>query len=622
MLRKTYGILLFIIGNVNWSTNYVEYDRFARERREILEQVANDDQKLNSGQKLAEECSICSSSNSGKYKRYCKDQKEKGFINDVLWMLEYHKNGLMQLIMYSAHVFLLALQVFTCTLYTSFPTARDPVTHEFTSRWLRYAENFGATDYIHKFDSKGRYNRMLGVLACQCLILRLRAFFSRLKTAKNNRYRYEDINIVDLEFGYASEIRCKLLNGLRYLSALVHHDCFVGSSLSGQTRRETLEFNRKVRCLSKMDKIYYYNQIDFNTCFVGRPLYADYYQKIEEIDRNHLKGQFDSYKPRPTWTTYLFSINLPNKISYVALPEHRVDLAPHGMLLYALYITSTAFALTVACVICSAMSYISFLTWNKVSKFALVACLFRTNITILLIILNVYDSGLLALCSVLFLSRSRKIVTLFENEIELYRYHLKKLSMIDGNNQLLIDFKKQVLNMPCISTGFKRRLEGLNISFGEEKSSIKRSNFEFSFMREHDSFETTDQTYNQNQIDELIAIYKKSLKRTEIVRFNENIRYLLDLVEVLQYELNDHKRFFTLLLDVNVIFGTLGCSISLGVLMEVPNYIGAYVAVLAGLSYLLPMIFSLSIGASSEAAVRKNFLSKNLSYVNHLQLLT
>lgn len=608
--------MTFIISNINWSTNFVQYQRFKRERSEIIEKVANNEPMSEARQESAI-CSICKDKSSKKGARKLRPKQEKGFINDVKWMLEYNQNGLMQLIIYIINISYIAIQTITCFLYSTFPTNRHPITQEFINPWLRYADKFALTDFIHEFDPKGRYNRILGILACQCLILRLRAFYSRLKTAKANRYRYKEINIVEIEYAYAEEHRLSQRKALSSSLGAFGHKCNTQNSLSGRARKRTLEFNRKVRCLDKIDRLYYYNQIDFNDCSRGSvEVFAGYNKQIKEIDeepltkrlrgkRNSNDNDYGNYsdndnKTKLTWFQYLTSFNLPNKVSYIAMPEQRIEFR-HTFFFYFGYLFGVTLISAVILLSCATLSYLAVIHWNGRSTFALTLYLIRSNLTIAFIILAVYDSTLLGICLVIFLSRASKIVKLLENQIEFYRYHLRQVSKIIESNQQYIDFKTNFLNLPNISTGFRKRFKDREKFSQNKDSSLNRS--EFSFIRKHHSIKNALTYAKISSVDDVISIYKRSLHQSDVVHFNENIDYLLDLIEVIQFELSDHKRFFTLLLDVNVIFGTLGCSISIGVFAEASDTIGYVVTFMAFMSFLTPMLFSLSIGASSEAAV-------------------
>lgn len=613
---KTYKFMTFVISNINWSTNFIQYQRFKRERGEIIEKFINNEPILKVGQGSSM-CAICrDKSSENEDERISRLGCKKGLINDIKWMLEYNHNGLMQLIIFTLNVSYLAIQTITCFLYSTFPTDRHSITHEYISPWLRYADKFALTDFIHEFDPKGRYNRILGMLAGQCLILRLRAFYSRLKTAKANRYRYKDVNIVEIEYAYADEFRLTQHEALRSTFGVFGHECNTQNLLSGTARKRTLEFNRKIRCLNRIDRLYYYNQIDFNDCSRDVDAFSGYHKQIKGIDdgslTRHLKGKRNSddndveddknngNETELTWFQYLTSFNLPNKVSYIAMPEQRIEYV-HTFFFYYGYLIGLIIAILAMSLSCVTVCYLAVIYWDGKSIFALTLCLVRSNLTIVFIILAVYDSTLLGVCSVFFLSRASKIVKLLEHEVEFYRYHLRKISTITESNQRYIDFKTKFLNLPNISTGFRKRFEDREKFFENEDPPFSRS--EFSFIRKHHSLKIAQRYAKSSQVGDIISIYKRSLNQSDILRFNENISYLLDLIEVLQFELSDHKRFFTLLLDVNVIFGTLGCSITLGVLTEASDAIAYVVTFMAFMSFLMPMLFSLSIGASSEAAV-------------------
>lgn len=607
---KTYGIFTFIINNINWSVSSIKYDRFKRERIQarIEEKFARETNNTNCTQEQAT-------------KRRKESSSDKGFFDDLLWMLEYNQNGFMQLFIYFIQLILLTSQVITSTLYVSFPTDRDPITHVLINPWLRYAEYLSMVDYLNNSDAKGRYNLLVGLLVSQCLVLRVRAFIARFYEAKVNRYQYKELNIVSFEMAYASEFRFSHKKCFEAAPQLFNHQCKSGYSLSGKFRRETLEFNKRIRVLSKIDRIYYYNQIDFNECFRDVSVLKDYKGLIKKCDDEIFEelettGNLTDEREKTQgknidWFKYLLCFDLPDKISYVSVPESRLDLSS-GTLLYFCYLFCTllVIVLTPAIYLATIYMYSRFQDWKLYSHFHFIFGLLKNNLVITIIVSTLYDSALLSFCSILFLSRSRKVAKLLQNEREFYNNHLKRISDIHLEHQLLAGIKSKYFNLPTISTGFKKRT-----GLGKEDEVVEVdscnhlcSRFKgFSFLRKKRTSDPITQTEsdrcNQDCLDELIESYREDLDDRKILKFKENFNYLLDLVEVLQFELNDHKRFFTTLLDINVIFGTLGCSVSVAIFVNSTDIFSIYFTVVGFISCLLPMIFSLFVGASSEASV-------------------
>lgn len=625
MKPKTYNIFSFIINNINYSVGFVQYERFKFERSETQAKTRQLDEKEN----FESESKSESENEDEVYER--QSNKKTGFFNDILWMLEYNQNGFMQLVICFVHLYVLMSQVITSFLYLSLPTNRDPITGEFVNPALKFAKYFLIIDFIHKFDVNGRYNLLMGLVASQFLILRLRAFNMLFKKAKVNRYRYRDVNIIEMEVAYASEFRCSQLECIKkVLNSSFNHECVSADVLSGESRKATLEFNKKVRGLNKIDKMYYHNQIDFKGCFEDvENIYAfeEYHKQTEEIDRklfsesletNQLKFKEDMLKKSSTgWFKYLFCVNLPNKIHFNSVQEYRTDLVPDGLILYSMYFfgTGLAFIILLPLSILTATSMaIEYQNWDRQSIFSSTFALLKTNIIYILFIFNTYDCALLAYCSILLSSRSNKIIKLLEKELNLYNLHLERVSSIYFEYQYEENVRDRCKSLQNIKTGFKRRFDGHE---GMESPIMDINLRNFSFLRKDLSIEKSSVVYNHhldddddyddktNQLDELIFDYRENMSKIQISNFNENISYLLDLVEVILVELKDHKKFFTTILDAYVIFGVLGLSVTFSIALNMTDmsFTSLSFILLGTVSCCIPMIFTLSIGASSEASV-------------------
>lgn len=242
------------------------------------------------------------------------------FIGDIQQMFEYNQNRLMHLFIFLVQLMVLVSSMIKSILYSSFPTTRDG---QFLSPVLRLSESLLLIEYVHKFDNSGLKNRLLALLSLQFLILRLRAFFVRLETAKVNRYSYEKVNTVQLDSGYASEIKFSFGEYAKALYRLYYHQCYKSETLTGERRLSAVQFNDSLKCLDRADRIYYYNQINFNDCFECVDYLSDYRERAESP--KHLKLNNIELKRNVGWLKYMLSQNLPDKLNYVAKPEHRVD---------------------------------------------------------------------------------------------------------------------------------------------------------------------------------------------------------------------------------------------------------------------------------------------------------
>lgn len=637
MVRLTFEVFKIIMNNINCSLSFVDYERFKKERVEaqLIDAMTIKQQRQYIRQKNCAEKELFDKNS----------QQNKGFFNDLLWMLEYNHNGFMQLVVCIIHALLLAGQVVTSFLYTLFPTDQDPITGDFINPVLRYAEHIFICDFVYKFDIKGHYNILIGWTALHYLVLRMRAFVSRFQKAKHNRYKYLDLNIVEFETAPANEIRVPHWEALRLLFSipLFDHKCPEDTSLSGKSRERNLEFNRKVRGLSKIDKLYYYNQIDFSKCYEGYNVQAfeEYGRVVDKIDRENTMNKVSAKKSslseadnslkrkNVSWFRYLFSINLPKKVSYVPKPESRVDIAPEVLYLYSAYLYACFAVICIVIIlgVATTFAFCYYEIWKRFSLFARAFAILRANLTIAVIILNMTEVVLIFFGALLVSARSRKVVKLLKDEIEFYRYHLKKISYLYDEQQCIAKIRSRFPQLVNVSTGFKRRFD--NHRFQDysseelsENSQLRNRLHDFSYMRKQiDSakIDNDDDDDSHDKLDKLILDYRKNLNRKEMINFNENISYLLDLVAVIQMEFADHKRFFTTILDINLIFGTIGCSLTASILFSSIDY-GSLLVIILGYSSLISMIFSLLLGALGETSVSISPIMTTLYYNYILRL--
>lgn len=590
MSFKVFYAFILILSDFNQSFSFVQYEKFKRER---LYYIAN-------GRKI-------------RYKSEVEDKKKKKsrirlFLDDLIWMLEYNQQGLMSLFLFVLHISALIALSVQSIIYSNFPTDRDPETGEFVNEYLRYAEECLIIDFIYSVDPTGLLNRVLAFTMVQFLILRVRAFYIKFKRAKINRYGYNKINVVDVELCYTYAFFNCWRDFFRRFYEGATHECFIEESLSDKNRKITLEFNRKVKKLDKMDRIYFYNQISFDKCFYKLDLIDKYYDDIKPIDcklytefieqqqKSTATAFFEESKPKISWLQYIFSVDLPNRIGYVPTPEHRVDVL-HGCLLLILFFAATGTVIafiTLGMIPCSFVIYKIFKDSNRGLLFLSLAAL-RAYLLLACLAFNCYDNGLLNYSSINAVSRSYHVVKLLKREIEFNRSHLRKFALIYKNYQFYSKIRSSYTDIPSIYSGpFNSQFS----FFHRFHSSMYLSNLYRRSVISMGKFLSEDDEYYG-----LTLTYKNHLPKDEIRHFNENLDYLSDLVEVMMIELEDHKNFFTTYLDINLIFGVVESSVVLALLLNSHSLFNIAFALLTGIVGATCLIVSLILGATSELAV-------------------
>lgn len=564
-----YSLMTFVLDNITFSTNLVQQNRFKQERI-AAENELKETLELKSKNEL--------DSTSSKAKAEDQDENNESFFESIRWMLEFNGLTLSSLIVYLFNVFVLLLQIISSFLYVTLSTERDPITKEFLDYRLRFAESIFLLDSLHSFDSKGRCNLLFGLIAFEFVIFRIRTFYVRLRTAQTNRYKYKDLNIVNLELGHANNYIYGFKSFVYGLYKHRNHECYADQSLSGRAREKTLEFNRKVKQLSKVDQVYRYNQISFNECFKDFGILEEQMKRI----KLHEAGLNRDDKAATGW----FNFRLPNRYSYVAEPEHKIDLH-HEIALFVIYSLSIVMLASGALSTSSLFTYVALLNgnkedpkvdWSRLLNIKTIIALFKLYLTTTCYVLNVTEHAMFVYPSVFTLSRSSKVTRLLSKELKSYRAHLRQFTNIYEQQS------RSLGSFPCYSkapnieetdqtdstqysdyAAYNRSKIHLKVGrthlFAPRKFSfIRRSDLDSSFISNNNN-KSIREDREYNEFFQLVEEYRNSLDESVYLEhFNQNMAYILDLVELLKIELKDQIRFFELHLNIVVIFGTLSVS--------------------------------------------------------------
>lgn len=542
------------------------------------------------------------------------------FIKDINWMLEHNQKGFMSLIFITFHIFCLLRQVLRSSLYGFCPKTRDMNTGKFENYWLNLAETYYIFDFIHKIDKYGIINRFVAFSALQFLIMRVRAFVMRIKSAKINKYQYNEISIVDMDFGYANEIQLSLKGYFKFLSNLFGHKCQASKELSGPNRGAILEFNRKMKLLSKLDSNRYYNQISFTECYNDSDCLEDYKKKIDSIKIKH--EQEHSSRNTISRFNYIFNLNLPNRINYVGIPGHRLDPV-HLAWIFALNMITGVGALIAFIIICTTLAFIGLadfddlgniqmVRWEKFGDFTFLFALFEHCLASALFVVNIFDCGVLPFSAINSYSRCTKVSKLLWEEVNIYRKYLTDFANFHYNYNNTLELRKRYL-LHLDQNDWSNYINESNSDNLSCSSSLFGSNnpsFIHKPLVEIASIVNSgDNGDDSISFHLLLKYYRSRVDEKKILRFNENLDYIMDLIEVLQYELVDHKKVFTTYLNINLIFGTFASSIALCSIIgskDISTTIMSIAEIIVG---AIPLVYTLSIGAFSEGAVSKFMLS-------------
>lgn len=589
-----------------------------------------------------------------------------------------------------------------CLLFINLPTERSSKTNEYLNPTLRFLEAHYISDAIESLDKGGLYKKAIFLAYLQFLILRAKFFYNRFKTANLNRSSYKKLNVVQLDWAYIGALRSTLRGWIDFCIGARNHKCCSDSTLHTRQGLIMKGLSEKLKHLTKIDRLYYFNQIDFNQCFQGASLtciksneskYQIYYAKRRRMQKNNSQGsdsengidkresnQLTSVRESKTFVESIKSLMVPDRRTFMAEPLHRVDPV-HLYYLILMTIIGSSLGLILVTTLFLAHIY-DLLIKAGLNPSDLVSTIrpatgkflddskpifgvLCDHLTNILLCLNICDNGLLAYSTVLCHSRAGKVLRMLKHELLFYHYHvqatrLEYQTFVEPSNQMISNSHSllNIQSMPllggeeeenddddCIylddvmwincehspldrakfSPKLFHRPTGTNIMENTEQKTRDR-NYLFDLRQPRPSkFENKlEIEITWNNIDTIVQFepntnekpidVSRELTLSRIETFNDNIRYIIDLIGILQNELNDLKMFFTLYLNLNIIFGTAGSIITFTILANSRGFHQGLMAVSVSMVTIAPLVFALFIGATSEKAVCiKSMFSKEIN---------
>lgn len=433
---------------------------------------------------------------------------------------------------------------------------------------------------FRKFKLSQTMNQALLLLFLPILLVRSRILYLKLRNAHLNRHRYHKINVLQLNMAYGNNLTTNFFGWINFLRLAQKHKCLAGQELTNERGKIMKRFSAKLSNLSKIDRIYFYNQIEFGHCYKDMQMFDQDLGKLHEkheenVEKNAvwsrmkhlLRSQFHTYAQIPphrfcasymaAGVVFFIGVQVFYSFSIVVLffAFGLGELESVGFQLDDIYGSSIPTLLLV----------------YQDSRIVLI--LFEIFLIEIILVMNLFDNGLLINMTVGIHSRGVKLVEMLQREL----------------SQIKL-------------TGFDKQFPGVESTKEELKPTI---------IKRHMS--SIDATIRQLELDE--KSYKLSRgsirwmldKRCEV---NENISYILDLVGILQDELDDGKRIFATYLNANIIFGTIGSAYSAQFFIDSERVHEKLLGVYAGFISVLPVLFALFMSASCERVVSSQQTSK------------
>lgn len=502
--------------NINWSLSLVQYHRFLDERteyqkkidRELLEQTTKEgksDKKLKIDIKPGNEEFDNVNQN--------KPMKLLDVVRDVYNMLDYDRGGFLHLILFLINFLVLVSQIVKSIAFIALNTDCDPVTNEFNNHVLRFLEStFYLTDVVYKIDQTGFINLTLGLLSTQYLILRIRSFSRRIMLSKLNRHQYMRIYKTDEDLLSSAYLRADLKSWLKLIKLATHSKCQCEDHrllLRGENGKKMKEMNKRMLKYGRMDRVYFYNPIEFNCCYEGTGFLYDCVeqeakdekrneaQRLKEIRSRAIREKLEN---SPLWINrvksviyltkesiekyvrYIFAIDLPDYRPYTPEPMHRIQPIHLSWLVLAFINVSifqiSNYVLTLASIIKIGLREQKAL--DNVDQYSVddnttglnhraLLGIGHSAIVLFMFAMDYNDCGLVAQAFIFCRSRTNKVVEMLKREASICRSHMKTFNKFLEDNKLALDELSP--NVPH-SESFQKEASKQSLSYRRPRQSI------------------------------------------------------------------------------------------------------------------------------------------------------
>lgn len=607
----------FIVTTVNFSVDYIQHDRFKEER--IRSRTAR----------------MC----YGDPTRRDSNQPVSSILANIKWMLDYNKDRLRFLVIVVIHLSLLSYQVLKCAIYMSLSNARDDVSNEFVNSTRKKLEANYFIDMFHNYKRCCTLNRVGLLLFSQFLILRLRCLHKRYQTALENRYKYKRLNVVQMHMSTAENFYATYKGWSELIRSSATSKCDHNNERARRQKVLMKRLNANLRHCGKIDKVYYYNQIDFDACFEHK-----YYFRIYPPENSKQQGRpaTKGWARLHDKVSSLMSFKQPDDRLHVAFPIYRAE--PFDwFILVAVYLFAMAFMVTVLVSTIIHM-WLKELAVSQVSlvdlNFDLIARKMKANpksmvtmveicLTFVIVAFNVFDNAVLAYSSMLCHSRVNKLIKSLRTQVDFHRAYLKSFCLFLDQHQFHNEKSSESSELRphggCQIDG----LQGTNLGTPEieSPSSFQRPELELNRLIEKfvislqskDSKSTASKLSQASEtvgvaIDEashighVIDHFRVHVNKSALDEFNDDLMYLIDLIYVVVTELNDLKSYFTFYLNLNILFGAAGSAFTFAILVDQSTKDDLVLIILVSFINIVPLINALFMAASSEGSVSTNLL--------------
>lgn len=567
-------LFTIIAQTLNFSYDDIQHDRFRRERLRLRSRYDPQQEAETSSQS-----STCGSSRTGP-------------LSNLRWMMTYNRNTWRFCLVILLHISYLTIQIVKCMSYSVLSNDRDSESDEYKNPTLRFLDSHYLLDPFRNCNRSRQLNTVMSLLFLQFLILRLRCLYMRYENAQVNRYQYKRINIVQLHMAIVGKFEATFSEWFKFFRFCLSSKCDHNSESAIKQLLLMKKLNHRLSSASKIDRVYYYNQIDFDACYEYRYLTREASKPVKR------DGLIMSGAKR---VLQIFAVRQSDAKAYVALPFYRSEPIDF-FILFVAYVGGV-FAME----FCS-LYYLSHIWCRELvaishgleePSFRSALYLFTSHpksmIRLLdnfcscwLIAVNVFDNAVLAYSSMLCHSRVNKVTKLLKTLVSFHRSHLENFCSFLDQRNLKEQFK---VNSGLYSHQLKSE------DFFSDRSTPLPASIEWW------SFENLVADKHVSEHASAVADYGATVDQSSLIEYNSDLLYLIDLVHVVETELNDLKSFFTFYLNLNILFGAIGSALTFAVIIDSRVRDDLIISGIVSFVNLVPLINALFMAATSEGSV-------------------
>lgn len=618
MIRFSFaGIIVFVCSYVNYTSEFLDDARFKHEAYERLQDAGVSLARVCDPQR---ECKYCDAiaSETKQIESARDEQRERQMLANVeqqqnkatepicagTWntillrcakrmqrlsrFISRHKLDLLYLPMFITNMALLLLYFVRSLAYGFIETTRNKTTGEYVHPLQKWLEQHYIIDYLTHYSQRSGINKMLVLFMGQYLLSRIRYVYHKMQAAELNKHVYTHLNIVQLDFAYLSEVRSTLGEMFYLMGPGWSNEKSADKQGCMDRDKHMRAFSKRIRKLGKFDRVYFFNQIEFNANFAGykhlctqrheQPV-ESHMRCIEFIEADIVPVRRESLELAPTdgrsefWRQArqlgraLLSLDDEGAVrrGFVAAPVHR---------------SSSVHQCSAVCAIVYGLSF-------------LVLTLFFANMTFCIRLLTAYGLSLddltgtatLAISNVL---QSREVLLLVSTAT-------LQFSVIGWN---LLD-TALVLQAGLVSHSRNIKVSRMLSDSLEEHRDFMR------LFRAHTRRNRVDWCSASAATYELICddFKRNILPKSACDDFNEAIMHMLDLIDVLNCEMLDRKKYFTFNLNICVIAGTASLALTVSLVTAAESLDQQVHILSASAAVIVPLLFALFLGAVCERSV-------------------